>query len=116
MAAADVMILDESDYEDDFLDEDSDFDVENVAPISNKKSKAATTSKKASGGAKKGKAAKNTSSNILSPNKNAENVTSKSSSKKTIEQIYQKKTQLEHILLRPDTYSEYFSFLRHSIN
>ena len=23
---------------------------------------------------------------------------------KTIEQIYQKKTQLEHILLRPDTY------------
>ena len=26
------------------------------------------------------------------------------SSKKTIEQIYQKKTQLEHILLRPDSY------------
>jgi DNA topoisomerase II len=25
---------------------------------------------------------------------------------KTIEQTYQKKTQLEHILLRPDTYSE----------
>ena len=25
-------------------------------------------------------------------------------SAKTIEQIYQKKTQLEHILLRPDTY------------
>ena len=24
--------------------------------------------------------------------------------KKTVEQIYQKKTQLEHILLRPDTY------------
>jgi DNA topoisomerase-2 len=24
--------------------------------------------------------------------------------KKTIEEIYQKKTQLEHILLRPDTY------------
>jgi len=28
----------------------------------------------------------------------------KSSTKKTIEQTYQKKTQLEHILLRPDTY------------
>ena len=28
--------------------------------------------------------------------------------KKTVEEIYQKKTQLEHILLRPDTYSEYF--------
>ena len=27
-----------------------------------------------------------------------------SAKKKTIEQIYQKKTQLEHILLRPDTY------------
>jgi hypothetical protein len=26
---------------------------------------------------------------------------------RSIEQIYQKKTQLEHILLRPDTYSEY---------
>lgn len=26
--------------------------------------------------------------------------------KKTVEQIYQKKTQLEHILLRPDTYSK----------
>ena len=26
--------------------------------------------------------------------------------KPTIEQIYQKKTQLEHILLRPDTYSK----------
>ena len=25
---------------------------------------------------------------------------------KTVEQIYQKKTQLEHILLRPDTYSK----------
>jgi len=27
-----------------------------------------------------------------------------SGNKKTVEQIYQKKTQLEHILLRPDTY------------
>jgi DNA topoisomerase-2 len=26
---------------------------------------------------------------------------------RSIEQIYQKKTQLEHILLRPDTYSKY---------
>jgi DNA topoisomerase II len=29
----------------------------------------------------------------------------KPKSNKTIEEIYQKKTQLEHILLRPDTYS-----------
>ena len=26
---------------------------------------------------------------------------------RTIEEMYQKKTQLEHILLRPDTYSTY---------
>jgi DNA topoisomerase-2 len=26
---------------------------------------------------------------------------------KTVEEIYQKKTQLEHILLRPDTYSKF---------
>ena len=32
------------------------------------------------------------------------NVNTKKGNKKTIEQIYQKKTQLEHILLRPDTY------------
>jgi len=30
--------------------------------------------------------------------------TSKSSKKLSVERIYQKKTQLEHILLRPDTY------------
>lgn len=31
---------------------------------------------------------------------------STAASSKTLEQIYQKKTQLEHILLRPDSYSE----------
>lgn len=30
-----------------------------------------------------------------------------SPAKQSIEQIYQKKTQLEHILLRPDTYGEF---------
>jgi hypothetical protein len=29
---------------------------------------------------------------------------------KSVEEIYQKKTQLEHILLRPDTYSEYIVY------
>lgn len=32
--------------------------------------------------------------------------TAKGKKEKTVEQIYQKKTQLEHILLRPDSYSE----------
>jgi hypothetical protein len=31
--------------------------------------------------------------------------------KKTVEEMYQKKTQLEHILLRPDTYSKCFQEL-----
>jgi DNA topoisomerase-2 len=31
-------------------------------------------------------------------------VVKKANKKKTVEEIYQKKTQLEHILLRPDTY------------
>ncbi len=31
-----------------------------------------------------------------------------SNSKKTVEERYQKLTQLEHILVRPDTYSEYY--------
>ena len=38
------------------------------------------------------------SSKVLQP------TTSHNQSKKAIEDIYQKKTQLEHILLRPDTY------------
>ena len=45
----------------------------------------------------KGKAAVK-SSKVLQP------TTSHNTSKKAIEDIYQKKTQLEHILLRPDTY------------
>ena len=40
--------------------------------------------------------------NILRTSKS--NKMENSGNKKTIEQIYQKKTQLEHILLRPDTY------------
>ena len=39
----------------------------------------------------------------LGSNKNATNV---KGAEKTVEERYQKKTQLEHILLRPDTYSK----------
>jgi hypothetical protein len=42
---------------------------------------------------------------VLSPNTNIGNVAKKGGNgKKTVEEIYQKKSQLEHILLRPDTY------------
>jgi hypothetical protein len=38
----------------------------------------------------------------------AKTTSTKGTSKKTVEEIYQKKTQLEHILLRPDTYSKFW--------
>jgi hypothetical protein len=41
----------------------------------------------------------------LSLNSMEESSTKMMSKEKTIEETYQKKTQLEHILLRPDTYS-----------
>ena len=93
---ADVDMYEESDYEsDDFYDDDSDaeFDEENVVVASKPK-------------------AVNKSKSALAPSKNVGNVpkaTEKGSKKgkKTVEEIYQKKTQLEHILLRPDTYSKY---------
>jgi DNA topoisomerase-2 len=34
----------------------------------------------------------------------SKSATSSKSTEKTIEEVYQKKTQLEHVLLRPDTY------------
>ena len=50
---------------------------------------------------------------IIGNQKNEKNVSDNApkahsqTGKKSVEQIYQKKSQLEHILLRPDTYSEY---------
>jgi hypothetical protein len=39
--------------------------------------------------------------------KDAAKPTKGNGKKKTVEEMYQKKTQLEHILLRPDTYSKF---------
>jgi hypothetical protein len=45
---------------------------------------------------------------VLGPNNNAKKAGPKGTGKqKTVEEMYQKKTQLEHILLRPDTYSKF---------
>lgn len=69
---------------DDFFDDE---DMENAAPVSKKvKSKAPKSSEVPK------KVLASTSGNTTSKDK------------KTVEQLYQKKTQLEHILLRPDTY------------
>mmetsp|Transcript_15374 Transcript_15374/g.31098 ORF Transcript_15374/g.31098 Transcript_15374/m.31098 type:complete len:1416 (+) Transcript_15374:116-4363(+) len=83
MAAADIMIEsdDEFDYDDASVD-CSDFEEdmgENYNPNQKKTSVKSTSAKKT-------------------------NTSKSAGAKKTVEETYQKKTQLEHILLRPDTY------------
>jgi DNA topoisomerase-2 len=79
----------ESDSDAYMHDVDSDFDADDdVIEVENIKPAA---SNKARGGKKSTSPAK-----AKTPKK-----------KKTVEEIYQKKTQLEHILLRPDTYSTF---------
>ena len=79
-------------------EEDTDFDDddENMAPVR--------------APAKKGATAKSSKKKTVLGESNADNTPlvggASSKNKKTIEEIYQKKSQLEHILLRPDTYSE----------
>jgi hypothetical protein len=89
---SDASMMYESEFEDNVFD-NSDDDFENVAPPK-KGSKPAP------------KKTSNAAINMaLSPSKNAGNVPAAAKgNKKTVEQMYQKKTQLEHILLRPDTY------------
>lgn len=90
---SDISMVYESEFEDNVFD-NSDDDFENVAPP-----------KKGSKPAPK-KKSNNATSNVLAPSTNAGNVPTPAAAgnKKTVEQMYQKKTQLEHILLRPDTY------------
>jgi hypothetical protein len=96
--------LEDSDF-DMYVDEDSDMEMmsdgeENVAPPSKKGSK--KTAPKAS------KAGNNKPNPILSPrNANVESSLAQEGEKgkpKTIEERYQKKSQREHVLIRPDTY------------
>lgn len=110
-------------------DSDSEFDddFENVAPAPKKKAKAVGVSKaKAKAPAKKTASKKVVSlddsdddDDVLAPapkvlgerSANDDNVNAgkKSKGKKTVEQTYQKMSQLEHILKRPDTYSKFTS-------
>lgn len=78
------------DEESDFSEEDF-FADENAAPTA-KSGKAAPKSRPS-----------NEETSVLASSTNAKK---QAASKKTIEEMYQKKTQLEHILLRPDTYSK----------
>jgi DNA topoisomerase II len=74
-----------SDSEDDFMASEDDKPVKAVAP----KKKGAVL------------APKESALNSVPPKS-----TVQKSKTKSVEEIYQKKTQLEHILLRPDTYSK----------
>lgn len=109
MSTIDLELAD-SEYDDDVIsmEDDSDFDdfnIENTAPTKSAKTKGTSSNvtKKA-----KGKSSSSSSkSSALREVSNEINSKSTGSGKKgakTVEQIYQKKTQLEHILLRPDTY------------
>ena len=120
--ASDASFVVDDDSEDDFIASDDDFEVENVAPKSKAKAapkktaaaKKAPAKKKAAASSKSKKAALDSLTNLDSDDDDDMSIedvaapakTKKSSSdkEKSIEQIYQKKTQLEHILLRPDTY------------
>ena len=122
MSGSDIDFMEE---EDEGEDSDFDFERENIAPTSSKR-KAITSTKISKPATKKAAKKKNTSpanndstvqvlgersmnkENSQSSVVSAEKKTSKSGKSKTVEQIYQKKSQLEHILLRPDTYSEYY--------
>jgi len=127
---ADVMMYDSDAFsEEDFVvddDSDFDFDEENVAPKPTKRRGKAPSAAAKKPAAKKAaaapKAKKKTSKKakkddidddvdddvevLAEIDDNVSSASSKASGKggKTVEQMYQKKSQLEHILLRPDTY------------
>ena len=124
MYTSDLSFADD-DSEDDFVavDSDGDFDFEpepeNVAPKKKSTAKKATASKKpaAAKGGKKKTAASSASAladhsnvddeddmSIVDSTSTAKASNGKNKKGRTIEETYQKKTQLEHILLRPDTY------------
>ena len=116
------MYMEESDFEphgemsdDSFaFDEESDFEMEEPVAVKAKKSKSSSKengkkpAKKAAAKSKKAPVEKEVRQVLgeKSLNVDDEKKVTKSKNKKTVEEIYQKKTQLEHILLRPDTYSK----------
>ena len=133
MSAIDLTFADSDDAfddDDEFDFQDSDDEslesyVEPPKAARSNKTKAKATKKTATGGGKatkakssnsKGKDARVLADRTLSEDniadidmeepKVAEKSPKKKKTKKTIEETYQKKTQLEHILLRPDTYSK----------
>lgn len=86
-------------------DDDFGYDDENAVPVAKTVNNARKQAPKAK------QPSVNSGSKIFTDKSNSANVNqvfnnTTEKSTKTVEEIYQKKTQLEHILLRPDTYSE----------
>ena len=77
----------EEDDDDSGSDDDASYEDENTRPNANKSPAAAKSRPSSAGGKRKSNAS-----------------SSSAKQEKSIEETYQKKTQLEHILLRPDTY------------
>lgn len=92
----------------DISDDDFCSDQENIVIPATKKTAAKPKTALAKGKKKDGVG---NNRSVLTSNSSLSNVVPKASGNagkgtKTVEEIYQKKTQLEHILLRPDTYSK----------
>ena len=94
MSDSDAYIVESDRSEEDFFDSDEEMDFE-PAP---KSKKAAPKNKRSA--ARSVLAPKDNALNTVAPEKKVPG------KNKSVEEIYQKKTQLEHILLRPDTYSK----------
>ena len=88
------------DHADDDDDESDFMDDENIAP-NVKRGVGKSSSKKSSNGSSKSSSSGGSSGKVKKLSISESNPKGK---KKTVEEMYQKKTQLEHILLRPDTY------------
>lgn len=113
-----AMLIDSEDDFDFASDDGSDFDFdeENIPPsnkpkkVSNSKSKTNPVKKTTKKVAKKKKAQPEpvqSDDDDHDGSFDSDDYDMDQNDGKTVEQIYQKKTQLEHILLRPDTYSKY---------
>ena len=99
-----------SDSEDIMMEEDSFVDDESFSSNTYSDEENPPTTSKSKGTIKSSVTAKNSTS-VLSERSTNASATAKSK-QKTVEETYQKKSQLEHILLRPDTYSESFDQIK----
>lgn len=94
MSDSDAYMVESDHSEEDFFDDDEAMDFEPAPKKAASKSTKTTTAVVAG---------------VLSPKESALNKApaAKKGKDKTVEERYQKKTQLEHILIRPDTYSKF---------